>query len=58
MLKMANIMKKEQSDIEATAQDTLRGVLEKVPFLKVKSIERERDGIDILVKEGIPGRPY
>lgn len=52
MLKMANIMKK-QSDIEATAQDTLRGVLEKVPFLKVKSIERERDGIDILVKLAI-----
>ena len=53
MLKMANIMKKERSDIEATAQDTLRGVLEKVPFLKVKSIERERDGIDILVNLAI-----
>jgi len=52
-LKMANIMKKEQSDIEATAQNTLRGVLEKVPFLKVKSIARERDGIDILVNLAI-----
>lgn len=53
MLKMANIMKKEQSDIEATAQNILRGVLEKVPFLKVKSIERKRDGIDILVNLAI-----
>lgn len=50
MLKMPNIMKKEQSDIETTAQDTLMAVFEKVPFLKVKSIEREKDGIDILVK--------
>lgn len=50
MLKMANIMKREQSDIEITAQDTLRGMFEKVPFLKVKSIEREKDGVDILVK--------
>lgn len=50
MLKMANTMKKEQSDIEATAQDTLMAVFEKVPFLKVKSFEREKDGIDTLVK--------
>lgn len=49
MLKMANTMKKEQSDIEATAQDTLMAVFEKVPFLKIKSIEREKDGIDIFV---------
>jgi len=42
-------MKKEQSDIYSTAQNTLRGVLEKVPFLKVESMERERDSIDILV---------
>ncbi|MDA8433299.1 MAG: type IV toxin-antitoxin system AbiEi family antitoxin [Nitrospiraceae bacterium] len=47
---MANTMKRELSDIEATAQDTLRDVFEKVPFLKVKSIEREKDGIDIIVK--------
>jgi hypothetical protein len=42
-------MKKKQPDIDSTAQNTLRGVLEKIPFLKVESIERERDGIDILV---------
>ncbi|HAM52094.1 MAG TPA: hypothetical protein DCP92_15920 [Nitrospiraceae bacterium] len=46
---MANIMKKEQSDVETTAQEALKGVLDKVPFLKVNSIERERDGVDILV---------
>jgi hypothetical protein len=49
VLKKANIMKKELSDIETTAQETLKGVLEKVPFLKIESIERERDGVDILV---------
>jgi hypothetical protein len=46
---MANTIKKELSDIETTAQENLKGVLEKVPFLKIESIERERDGVDILV---------
>jgi hypothetical protein len=49
VLKMANTIKKELSDIETTAQENLKGVLEKVPFLKIESIERERDGVDILV---------
>jgi hypothetical protein len=49
VLKIAIKMKKEQLDIEATAQEILKGVFEKVPFLRVKSIDRERDGIDILV---------
>jgi len=35
--------------MEATAQNTLRGVLEKIPFLKIVSIDRERDGVDFLV---------
>ncbi len=48
MLKMANIMKKDQSEILVTAQKALRGVLEKVSFLKVKSIELERNGVDIM----------
>lgn len=42
-------MKTALSDIEATAQNTLRGVLEKIPFLKVVSIDRERDGVDFVV---------
>lgn len=48
MLKMVNIMKKDQSEILVTAQKALRGVLEKVSFLKVKSIEFERDSVDIM----------
>ena len=49
MLKIANTMKKEPSDTETTAQETLKGVLEKVPFLTIQSIERDRDDIDIMV---------
>lgn len=48
MLKMIKIMKKDQSEILVTAQKALRGVLEKVSFLKVKSIELERDSVDIM----------
>lgn len=50
MLKMATIMKKETGENEVKAEKALREALEKIPFLKVKSIEREKDGIDILVK--------
>ena len=46
---MTKIMKNRLSDIEATAQNTLRGVLEKIPFLKIVSIDRELDGVDFLV---------
>jgi hypothetical protein len=46
---VAKIMKTRLSDMEATAQNTLRGVLEKIPFLKIVSIDRERDGVDFLV---------
>lgn len=42
-------MKISLSDIEATAQSTLRGILEKIPFLKIVSIEREKKGVDLLV---------
>lgn len=42
-------MKKESSEIEAKAEKVLRDALEKIPFLKVKSIEREKDRVDILV---------
>ncbi len=46
-------MKKEQSDIESAARDALRGVLEKIPFLKVKSIEPKQCEIDILAELAI-----
>jgi hypothetical protein len=49
VLKMVNIVKMKQPDIEVTAQITLRSVLEKVPFLKLKAIEREKDQGDIIV---------
>ena len=42
-------MKTRLSDTEAAAQNTLRGILEKIPFLKIVSIERERDGMDFVV---------
>lgn len=46
---MVNIMKKELPDIESTAEKTLKDALEKVPFLRIVLIEREREGVDLLV---------
>ena len=46
---MANKMKKESDEIEVKAEKALRDALEKIPFLKVKSIEREQDGVDLLL---------
>lgn len=48
MLKMTNIVKKKLTEIEVKAEKTLRDALEKIPFLKVNSIEREKEGVDIL----------
>ncbi|MFH1025783.1 MAG: type IV toxin-antitoxin system AbiEi family antitoxin [Nitrospirota bacterium] len=42
-------MKKESDEIEVKAEKALRDALEKIPFLKVKSIEREQDGVDFLL---------
>lgn len=42
-------MKKESGENEVKAENALRDALEKIPFLKVKSIEREKDRVDILV---------
>jgi hypothetical protein len=49
LVKMVIKMKIRLSDIEATAQSTLRGILEKISFLKIVSIEREKKGVDLLV---------
>jgi hypothetical protein len=49
LLKIANIMKKELLEMETTAQNILRSVLEKIPFLKIVSIEKEQDGVDFVV---------
>lgn len=35
--------------MESTAQDILRGTLEKIPFLKIVSIDRERSRVDFVV---------
>jgi hypothetical protein len=42
-------MKTKLSEMETTAQNILRSVLEKVPFLKIVSIEKERNGVDFVV---------
>ena len=42
-------MKIERSNINVIAQHTIKSVLEKIPFLKVKSIQREKNNVDILV---------
>jgi hypothetical protein len=42
-------MKTQLSDMESTAQSILRGTLEKIPFLKIVSIDRERSGVDFVV---------
>lgn len=47
---MANIMKREPGENELKAENALRDTFEKIPFLKVKSIEREKDGIDLFAK--------
>jgi hypothetical protein len=35
--------------MESTAQSILRGTLQKIPFLKIVSIDRERSGVDFVV---------
>src|SRR5271157_1319894 len=46
---MVITMKKESGEIEIRAEKALRDVLERIPFLKVKSIAREKDGLDLLI---------
>src|SRR4030067_1217472 len=42
-------MKTQLSDMEPTTQSILRGTLEKIPFLKIVSIDRERSRVDFVV---------
>ena len=49
MLKMVIKMKIGSEETEAKAEKVLKDVLEKIPFLKVNSIEREKDGVDLLL---------
>jgi len=53
MLKINNIVKKGFSEIEGEAKKALMSVLEKIPFLKITSVEREANGADILVNLAI-----
>ncbi|MGO9613730.1 MAG: type IV toxin-antitoxin system AbiEi family antitoxin [Dissulfurispiraceae bacterium] len=41
-------MKVGSEETEAKAEKALKAVLEKIPFLKVNSVEREKDGVDLL----------
>lgn len=56
MLKMSNIVKNGFLEIETKAKEALLAVLEKVPFLEVKSAEQEVSGADILVNLAIGER--
>lgn len=56
MLKKAIMMKNKLLDIESTAQNAIKSVLERVPFLKVVSIEQEKDGIDLLITLSVDDR--
>jgi hypothetical protein len=42
-------MKKELIKVENNAENILRTVLGKVPFLKIESIDREKEGVDFFV---------
>jgi hypothetical protein len=42
-------MKTMVDDMEKNAQNALRATLEKIPFLKIVSIGRERNGVDLVV---------
>ncbi|MBM4334241.1 MAG: hypothetical protein FJ117_24045 [Deltaproteobacteria bacterium] len=49
-------MKNYLLDLEPNAENTLRGILEKIPFLKIDSLEREKGGVDLLVTLALNGR--
>jgi hypothetical protein len=42
-------MKNNPSDIDGKAEKTLRGILEKIPFLKIKSVKKKEEEVDFLV---------
>jgi hypothetical protein len=50
------MVKKNLSNLEGTAESTLRGVLEKISFLKIESLEREKEGINLLVNLALNDR--
>lgn len=49
-------MKTKWPEIEESAENTIRGVLEKIPFLKIDSIEREKERLDLLVTLTLKGK--
>ncbi len=56
MLKVSNKMKIQLLDTEATARSVFRSTLEKIPFLKIVSIDRQEDGVDLLVNLTLNGK--
>lgn len=55
-MKIGYKMKEELIDIEITAQKTIKTVFDRIPFLKVKSIEKEKNGIDLLITLSVDDR--
>jgi hypothetical protein len=53
---MSKIMKTQLSEMEISAQSILKGTLEKIPFLKVVSTKRQRDGVDLFVNLALNGK--
>ena len=53
---MANTMKNKLSEIETSAKSILKDTLEKIPFLKVVSIDRQKDGVDLIVNLALNGK--
>ena len=49
-------MKTQLSNMEDAAQSVLKGTLEKIPFLKIVSIDRQGDGVDLLVNLALDGK--
>jgi hypothetical protein len=48
-------MKKQPSEMETSAQSILKDILEKIPFLKIVSTDRQRDGVDLIVDLALNG---
>lgn len=53
---MAKIMKTQLPELETAAKDILKGTLEKIPFLKIVSTKRQRDGGDFIVNLALNGK--
>jgi hypothetical protein len=53
---MAKIMKTQLPELETATKAILKGILEKIPFLKVVSTKKQRDGVDLIVNLALNGK--